>query len=145
MRWLLVVRAACSAEAPPPAIAASAEPAWRAALLAERGKHDHEYKTDVTSPLASVERFTPEATTYVTLDADAVRLASTKSDTAIVTLEKTDVSRSSGTARHRLQSRLQSAVRVLASVRLPAAAAADRVADRDRGGRARPASALTVT
>lgn len=77
-------------ESLPPAIEAAAEPAWRAALLDERSKHDHEYKTDVTSPLAGVDRFTPEATSYLTLDADAAHLEATKTATTVVTFEKSD-------------------------------------------------------
>ncbi len=86
---MILVLAACARTSEPaPAIDPADEPAWRAALLAERSKHDHEYKTDATSPLAGVQRFTPDTTSYLTLEADAVHLDPAKTAATLVAFEK---------------------------------------------------------
>ncbi|MFT3695673.1 MAG: DUF1684 domain-containing protein [Kofleriaceae bacterium] len=87
-RYTMLVLAACASKSDPPAISPEAEPAWRQQVLDERKKQDVDFKTELTSPLAGVDRFEPEATSYLTIDGDAVHLSTTKSDATAITFEK---------------------------------------------------------
>lgn len=85
---LLVVVACRHAEQAAPVIDRANEPAWRETLLTERANHDRELKTDDDSPLAGVDRFDLEATSYVRIDGDDVHIDQAR-DAAVVTFEKT--------------------------------------------------------
>jgi uncharacterized protein len=73
-----------------PAISHDAEPVWRAKLVEDRVENDHALKTDVSSPLAGIERFTPTAAAYVAVDDKGLRLEAQPSPATRASFEPVD-------------------------------------------------------
>ena len=91
---LIMTAAICTAcqhtREPAPAIDPAAEPVWREKLLGDRAANDHALKTDVTSPLAGIDRFTPTAAAFFAVDDSGLRLEPQATPAARASFTPTD-------------------------------------------------------